>query len=206
MDQNESFGAVMNSEIERKYDVEISAVLPEAFQDIEVTDDTTTNLTAEYYDTSCRKLAQNKVALRRREGGTDEGWHIKVRADSSVSEFHWPFGESIPQGAADFLLKHFSIEADELKAMAKIETTRRELTLYEKTGEQKCGAYLVDDNVKATDFVAGAQRTWREWECELIAGDEKLLDRVERTLFLAGAIRSIHSSKIARATGVDPKK
>ena len=35
-------------------------------------------LTAAYLDTDDLRLARWRVSLRRREGGTDEGWHLKL--------------------------------------------------------------------------------------------------------------------------------
>ena len=51
-------------------------------------------LHATYFDTEDLDLSGSRVTLRRRVGGADEGWHLKlpVRADTR-QELHAPLGE-----------------------------------------------------------------------------------------------------------------
>ncbi len=46
----------------------------------EVTHERRRNLTAVYYDTDDFRLARSRVTLRRRTGGNDSGWHLKLPA------------------------------------------------------------------------------------------------------------------------------
>src|SRR5688500_626449 len=76
-------------EIERTYAVDPDASLPELTQLPEVAamgparvDD----LHAVYFDTADLALTRGGVSLRRRTGGSDEGWHLKVPAGAGRDE------------------------------------------------------------------------------------------------------------------------
>ena len=56
------------TETERKFDVDEATVSPSQ------------TLDAVYYDTSAHDLARHRITLRRRTGGTDAGWHLKLPA------------------------------------------------------------------------------------------------------------------------------
>src|SRR5690606_25228801 len=52
------------------------------------------HLRAVYLDPRDLLLARHRVTLRRREGGADAGWHLKLpRPDGSRLEVHAPLGE-----------------------------------------------------------------------------------------------------------------
>jgi CHAD domain-containing protein len=69
---------------ERKYQGEAGVVLP-SFRDLpgvaKVSEAEPQNLVAEYFDTSDLRLLLAGVTLRRREGGPDEGWQLKLPGD-----------------------------------------------------------------------------------------------------------------------------
>ena len=46
----------------------------------------TLRLTAAYFDTADLRLARHKVTLRRRDGGEDDGWHLKLPADDAAAK------------------------------------------------------------------------------------------------------------------------
>src|ERR1700722_7391260 len=68
-------------ETEQKYEVEGDVALP-SFADLPqvapVSEPEQETLTAEYYDTDDLRLLKAGITLRRREGGSDEGWHLKL--------------------------------------------------------------------------------------------------------------------------------
>jgi hypothetical protein len=68
-------------ETERKYEFEPGAVLP-SLQDLpEVAAESALaeqKLTAQYFDTAGLRLIRGGVTLRRRRGGKDQGWHLKL--------------------------------------------------------------------------------------------------------------------------------
>jgi inorganic triphosphatase YgiF len=68
------------TEVELKYDLDTNASVPDltvlpAVQSL--SGPVIEHLDATYYDTDALDLAGNKITLRRREGGHDEGWHLK---------------------------------------------------------------------------------------------------------------------------------
>jgi hypothetical protein len=68
-------------EVERKFDVGVSDVLP-PFTSIAGVDSVGTaveqKLDAVYFDTATLALAGRRISLRRRTGGQDPGWHLKL--------------------------------------------------------------------------------------------------------------------------------
>src|ERR1700722_3686197 len=68
-------------ETEQKYEVEGDVALP-SLADLprvaDVSEPEPETLTAEYYDTDDLRLLRAGITLRRREGGSDEGWHLKL--------------------------------------------------------------------------------------------------------------------------------
>jgi CYTH domain-containing protein len=70
-------------EVERKYDIEPGGLLPplvDADPPLRVTEPVTIHLEAVYFDTPDLRLARRGSTLRRRTGGEDEGWHLKLPA------------------------------------------------------------------------------------------------------------------------------
>ncbi|WP_235608681.1 CYTH domain-containing protein, partial [Frankia casuarinae] len=68
-------------EIERKFSVEPTFVLPKLGEVAGVATARTrktVSLEAVYYDSDDLRLARNKITIRRRTGGADAGWHLKL--------------------------------------------------------------------------------------------------------------------------------
>src|SRR5579875_1710934 len=67
-------------EIEQKYDAGPDFELPDLgkLPGYAVTEPETFHLKATYFDTEDLRLAANKVTLRRRTGGEDDAWHLKL--------------------------------------------------------------------------------------------------------------------------------
>src|SRR6266566_318624 len=96
-------------ETERKFDVDLDFVVPdprnlggagpELAQPPEVE-----LLAARYYDTDDLRLAASGVTLRRRTGGHDAGWHLKLPVGGHTRrEVHAPLGagdEAVPADLA----------------------------------------------------------------------------------------------------------
>jgi len=79
-------------EVERKFTVPPDFVVPElAMHGWAVAPETTVVLDATYYDTEDLRLARAHITLRRRVGGSDAGWHLKLPAgrDRRRSNAHW---------------------------------------------------------------------------------------------------------------------
>ena len=83
-------------ETERKYDVDTGFVMPDlagAGGSASVTPADVQVLEATYFDTDELRLIAAQVTLRRRTGGDDAGWHIKLPVGGDTRrEVHFPLG------------------------------------------------------------------------------------------------------------------
>jgi CHAD domain-containing protein len=192
-------------EVERKFEVTESTVSP-SFDGLSavarVERSPSRQLDAVYYDTSGRDLAAHHVTLRRRTGGTDAGWHLKLPAGPDArTEVRAPLddADTVPESLRDVVL---AIVRDRpLQPVARITTNRTVEMLYGHDGHAL--AEFCDDQVTASADPAhdGAEQRWREWELELADGAAAapdLLDRLTNRLLDAGALPAGHGSKLAR--------
>lgn len=158
------------------------------------------SLEAVYFDTADLRLARAGVTLRRREGGPDPGWHLKLPVSrDSRDEVRMPADRSHRQPPAPLVaLTRVHSRGADLVPVALLNTRRRRWVLTDPDGRQL--AELVDDRVSA--HTMGEQTralSWREVEVELAEhGQAKLLDRIERRLLDAGAHRATSRSKLGR--------
>jgi inorganic triphosphatase YgiF len=200
------------TEIERKYDVDESSRIPDlaVVPGVgEVVPHEPVTLTAVYFDTATHDLARHRIVLRRREGGGDAGWHIKLPAAEGRTELHWPLDLSDGEVPAAVLEPVRAIVRDRpLTPLARITTVRTAIRLHGADGGGL--AEVADDAVSASDARGGTYRKWREWEVELLDGAPDtpgarthLLDAIEKEVLGAGARPSSSVAKIARALGVD---
>jgi inorganic triphosphatase YgiF len=163
-------------------------------------------LSATYFDTEGLDLIKNRVTLRRRVGGPDEGWHLKlpVRKDTR-QEVRTPLGEgdtgTVPARLAA-QVEHITA-GRALHPIAILDTERIVVTLTGQAGEPL--AEVADDLVTATrlDQPGAAPMRWREIEVEAVEGADaaSLLEAVGQALRGAGARRSSAASKLARLLG-----
>ena len=206
------------TEIERKYDVHESARVPDLagvgggtagapVVDV-VGHDDPVELAATYWDTVDHTLLGARTTLRRREGGGDAGWHLKLPPSAGTSgrrEVHWPLGEpDEPVPDALRRLVEARLRGRPVHPVLRLETTRTVTRLLDGSGRRL--AELADDVVRASNPDTGVLRTWREWEVELAPGvdgdeGERLLDAVAERLESAGASVSSSKSKLARGLG-----
>jgi CHAD domain-containing protein len=202
-------------EVERKFDVPESTVTP-SFEGIaavaRVENLPTQSLDAIYFDTQTQDLARNKITLRRRTGGHDAGWHLKLPAGPDArTEIRTPLGsaddDTVPSDLLDVVL---AIVRDRpIKPVARITTQRESQVLYGIQGAPF--AEFSNDHVRA--WSAGGEipdsgpveQEWREWELELDesrgASDTELLNRLSNRLLDAGGEPAGHASKLARVLG-----
>jgi CHAD domain-containing protein len=201
-------GAVASEhiEVERKYDVDGTFVLPDpaalAEAGVTTADDPVEHaLEAVYHDTADLRLARAHITLRRRTGGTDAGWHVKLPGDDGARlELHAPLGRAVrtpPKALLDPL--RGVLRGAPTGPVATLRNHRRVTQLRDADG--RVLAEIADDTVTASasapDGSADLQ-AWREVEVELVDGDETLLGPVGDWLVGAGAAPSGSSSKLAR--------
>jgi len=185
-------------EIERKYEAESDIGVP-ALDTIPGVAATTgprqETLEATYYDTPDHRLVRAGMTLRRREGGEDAGWHLKVPStDDERTEIRLPPNGELDQ-LADLTLGY--TRGAPLHPVATITTDRTHWDLLGRKG--KLLAEVSDDRV-----TSGAKQ-WREIEVELGEGDPELLDSAEQALRQAGFHRSKAPSKLSRVLGTKPE-
>ncbi len=196
-------------ETEQKYDADAGFVLPKLSDLPELGGRRPAGarriyLSATYYDTEDLGLLRHKITLRRRVGGDDEGWHLKlpVRKDTR-QEVHEPLGEgtsgSVP---ARLAARVEDITAGRpLRPVAIIDTERTVVTLPGPPGAAL--VEVADDLVTATRLGESQDEpmTWREIEVEALSQDSgaaALLKTVGQVLRGAGARPSASGSKLAR--------
>ncbi|TDW18791.1 CYTH and CHAD domain-containing protein [Kribbella kalugense] len=190
-------------EIETKYDVDESVVVP-ALHELpgvaSVSKPVELDLEAVYYDTPELDLAANKVTLRRRTGGEDDGWHVKFPGSSGGRlEVRHPLGRSVrtvPIAVVRTVRVH--VRDNTLAAVVSLQTRRVVHRLLDEDGAVL--AEFADDHVTAT-VEGGEPESWREWEVELVGGDKELLEDAGELLRSAGARPASGPSKLARALG-----
>ena len=196
-------------EVERKFDVDDGFALPDlaGVDGVAAADPPVEHaLEAVYHDTADLRLARARVTLRRRTGGGDAGWHLKLPAAAGArQEVHEPLGRAVkapPKALRDLVL---GITRGAATAPVTTLRTRRVATVL-RDADGRALAEIADDTVSATVPAAApgepAQaRGWREVEVELVDGDAELLDRLAERVVAAGAQPSPSASKLARALG-----
>jgi inorganic triphosphatase YgiF len=191
-------------ETERKYDVDQDFVMPD-FCSVPgctgISAPERYQLSATYFDTGDMRLAAHGVTLRRRTGGTDEGWHLKLPVRPGTRrEVHEPLNAGT--GAVPQRLEALVAEITEkmpLQPIGILETTRTVRRLTGPTGEVL--AEVADDLVTARRSGLPTRQAsplrWREIEVEIIARPG-LLEPAGTLLQEAGARPSTASSKLDR--------
>jgi CHAD domain-containing protein len=195
----------MPTEIEDKYDVDELFTLPDLTgvgPIASIGEPREESLEALYFDTADLRLATGNATLRRRLGGHDEGWHLKLSIAPGVrTEIHRPAGRSArtPPIALRRLVRALTRTAT-LEPVARLRTTRTIRELYDADGEVL--AELCDDRVTAEELGSAAVvSSWRELEVELVDGGNKVLAAVTPRLTKAGARPAAYPSKLARVLG-----
>ncbi|GAA3837407.1 CYTH and CHAD domain-containing protein [Sphaerisporangium flaviroseum] len=200
----------MAIEVEDKFDVPPDFEIPD-FADVrgcaEAVSLVSDRLVALYFDTPDLRLAAHGITLRRRRGGADAGWHLKLpKAKGVREEITHPLTRSakiVPPVLAG--LVHAYTRGRQLVQVAELETVRTVTSLRGADGRPLLE--VADDRVKGTVFAtvpSGEDRQvtrWREVEAELVGGDADLLRRVGKVLGKAGATPAGTQSKLARLLG-----
>ena len=194
-------------EIERKFEVGEDFERPDfgAIPGVTAADPVTHRLSATYYDTPDGRLAASKITLRRRTGGTDEGWHMKLPAGpDSRRELHEPLSDELPGTLAARVDEVTG--GERVVPIATLDTERIVVTL---SANGTVVAEIADDMVTARRFPAsggagstggagGAALQWREIEVEVPRACPPVQEAAAALLTAAGARPARSSSKLAR--------
>jgi len=195
-------------ELESKYEPAGDAAMPDlaALDGVaSVEEPEPHQLDATYFDTRDLALSAAGVTLRRRAGGSDAGWHLKVPAQNGGrDELREPLAgvpeDVVPEPLAQAIQLY--TRGDELDAVVRLHTRRQTFLLHDADG--RTVAEVSDDLVTAEVLEQGepsSTSAWRDWEVELVDGDESLLDAAGELLQASGALPASAPSKLARALG-----
>src|SRR6478735_6542520 len=154
-------------ETEKKYDVDAGTGLPDlaAIPGVGgVGDPHGAELEAVYFDTADLVLASRRITLRRRSGGVDAGWHVKLPPDAGTAagtgsaseseqtpgsrrEIHAPLGQAnvVPEKLLAYL--HAYLRGADPVPVARLNTRRATHALYGDDGVHL--ADFADDTVDA---------------------------------------------------------
>jgi CHAD domain-containing protein len=190
-------------ETERKYELPPGTQLP-ALGDLPLvateTDAGEQALEAEYYDTADLRLIRAGITLRRRRGGSDAGWHLKLPAGGdSRDEIRLPLGRAgrrVPAELAALVRAHTRGEA--LVPVARISTKRGLRLLLDHDGTSLAEIAVDDVSAQAMGEEAILSR-WQEVEVELTGGSRQLLEAADQVLRRSGLQPARQRAKLERA-------
>ena len=191
-------------ETERKYEAPAELELSDPAQlfGLAVGSQDEFELDATYFDTADLRLARAGLTLRRRVGGDDAGWHLKLPVDAdSRDELRLPLGRAKHKPPARLVaLTRVHTRGEVLKPVAKLVTRRRRWTLTDGGADV---AELAEDRVHGVALNPVSNEVeWRELEIELVGdGSPQLLEACEAELRAIGVRRSDAPSKLSRVLG-----
>ena len=191
-------------ETEQKYDADADFVLPE-LGGRRSAEPKRIYLSATYFDTDELDLIRHHITLRRRVGGDDEGWHLKlpVRKDTRQERY-----APLDEGGTDSVPARLAAQVEDITAghtlrpIAILDTERTVVTVAGPAGDAL--VEVADDRVTALRFdeTDDEPMTWREIEVEVKSPDfADLLETIGKVLREAGARPSASESKLARVLG-----
>ena len=194
-------------EVEQKFAADDAFVMPDLVLAgaASVSKQPTVTLTAHYFDTADLRLARSGITLRRRTGGSDAGWHLKLPVypgDATVrDEVRLPLSAGKP-GRVPTELASVVLGVTRGTALVAMATQRTRRTPYLVRGrEGGVDLEVVDDRVSVVDGpIAGL--TYREVEVEVV-GRDLLLAATAELLAASGAHPSRSTSKGVRAVAGD---
>jgi CHAD domain-containing protein len=194
--------AVNVNETETKYDAPAGAALPgldRLPRVAAVSGPEEQRLEADYYDTGDLRLIRAGITLRRRSGGADDGWHLKLPLGNGTRrELRRPLGTAghVPSDLAALVRVH--ARGTQLRPVARMTTTRQRLILLDEAGDSL--AEVAADDVSAQALgPAATQSRWQEVEVELTGGDRRLLQAADELLRHDGLRPARRAAKLERA-------
>jgi CHAD domain-containing protein len=162
------------------------------------------DLVAVYFDTPQLSLARSGVTLRRRSGGADDGWHLKVPTvdGNGRTEISTPLGRTVRTPPKQLRMAALPWTRDDsLGVVATVRTSRRSQRLRAADGSTL--AEVCDDVVHGQSQLMDhpQHHTWREWELELGNGTPALVGQAHDLLQETAGEPVTGGSKLARTLG-----
>ena len=198
-----STGPTTHLETEQKYDAEPGFAMPDfaALPGYSVAGPERYELSATYFDTENLDLASHRITLRRRTGGTDDAWHLKLPVRAGTRrEVHLPLSEGTGTVPAQLQAMVADVaDGQPLDPIALLETVRTVRRLIAADGTVL--AEVADDEVTARRLgpsATGRPLRWHEIEVELVSGPPSVLAAAGKLLREAGARPSASASKLGR--------
>jgi CHAD domain-containing protein len=161
-----------------------------------------------YFDTPDLRLARERITLRRRTGGHDEGWHLKLPASDTDpgirDELQLPLSAAPadqPPQVYRYLVRAIVRQAP-VEPRARLRTERTVRVFRDSDGAAL--AELVDDSVDVVAPDGQVTARFRELELEeRQAASTEFVARVRDALTQAGAVGGEFVAKAIRALGQD---
>lgn len=159
-------------------------------------------LRATYFDTADLRLLRANITLRRRVGGQDEGWHLKlpVGVPGERMELRLPLsaGAAVPPELTKLLTAY--LRGASLRPVLTLDTDRLATRISAEGGDAL--VEVAEDRVVAERLGDHQVRAWREVEVEQLGDAGKFAHKLEGMLTGAGARPAATASKAARALDV----
>ncbi len=189
-------------EVERKFRVDEAFTIPALSAIPPLTQERTAapvDMTAVYFDTDRLALLRWGATLRRREGGVDDGWHLKLPVEGldARDEIRAPLGSgaAVPAALADIVAR--LVRGERLTPQATVRTRRTATLLLDANGEPI--VEVVDDDVRVHDADGEIVDRFREIEVEIVdphaAASHDTMDALAGVLVDAGA----HPGSLSKA-------
>ncbi len=158
-------------------------------------------LTATYYDTDDLRLARHRITLRRRTGGHDDGWHLKLPAagDNERDELQLPLSTPGDPPLSLVWMVFGYTRGLPLTPVATLVNHRQPTTVTDADGREL--AEITDDRV-TVDREGAPVTQFREVEVEAAAGRADAdLEMLIKFVISTGARPGSFASKAVRALG-----
>jgi CHAD domain-containing protein len=150
-----------------------------------------------YHDTTDHRLAASGFTLRYRADSGSGAWQLKLPHDGDRLELELPgTPEQVPSSFGDLLAA--TTRGRPLQPVATLDPHRPGVMVRESGRDL---AEVVVDEVTVSGSAAAVDRL-DELEVELVEGDHRSLQRIERALRAAGALDADERPKLFRALGL----
>jgi inorganic triphosphatase YgiF len=160
-------------------------------------------LTATYYDTDDLRLARQKITLRRRTGGGDDGWHLKLPAGDEHTRDEVQLPLTTP-GDPPRELVWLVIGCTRGAVLSPVAVLVNERHPFAVTDHQGASLAEITDDRVTVERDDRVSATFREVEVEAAPGRSAAdLAVVVDGLVAAGAMPGTFASKAVRALGPD---